>query len=140
MTECTTDGTESTAAIDAVGPGLGPRVEASQAAKGKPAMPTALFASNDIMAYGVNRALQEMGYHVPEDISVVGFDDLPSSAFTDPPLTSIEVSKQLMGEMAIRLLATRIGSPEQIPPMKVQVGANLISRDSVRPTRKPHND
>lgn len=98
----------------------------------KPELPTALFVTNDIMAYGTIRALQTMGYTVPEDISVVGFDDLPSSSFMLPPLTTIEVSKQLMGEMAIRLLSIRMGSPESVPPMKVQVGANLIVRDSVK--------
>jgi LacI family transcriptional regulator len=68
---------------------------------------------------------------IPEDISVIGFDDLPTSAIMDPPLTTVRVATKELGAMAIALLATRIEEPF-MPPMKLQIGADLIERRSVK--------
>ncbi|MFP4611844.1 MAG: LacI family DNA-binding transcriptional regulator [Spirochaetaceae bacterium] len=95
-------------------------------------MPTALFCTNDIMAYGTIKALREKGWVVPDDISVIGFDDLPLSAVMDPPLTTMQVSKKKMGEMAVQLISMRIENEEKGPPIKIQVGGQLVVRSSVR--------
>jgi len=97
-----------------------------------PKLPTALFCANDIIACGCIKALKEEGIRVPEDISIIGFDDLPLSAVVDPPLTTIQVSKAQIGRMAIQLLVTRVRGPAGSPPVKVLIGGSLIERQSVR--------
>lgn len=94
-------------------------------------VPEGLFCVNDIVCFGVMKALKEAGYRIPEDISVIGFDDLPTSALSDPPLTSVQVSKKEIGAMALSLLRDRIVK-EVIPPVKVQISGDLIIRESVR--------
>ena len=95
-------------------------------------LPTALFCANDIIACGCIRALREEGFRVPDDVSIIGFDDLPLSAVVDPPLTTIQVSKAQMGRMAVQLLATRIRGSTISPPVKVLIGGSLVERQSVR--------
>lgn len=94
-------------------------------------LPTALFCTNDIIAFGVMKALRERGIRVPEDISVIGFDDLPTSALMEPSLTSIAVSKWEIGNTAIAQLTYRIEHP-QMPAVKIVVGGTLVERRSVR--------
>jgi DNA-binding LacI/PurR family transcriptional regulator len=69
---------------------------------------TALFAYNDISAIGAIRAFQEAGLRVPQDISVVGFDDIPAAAFHYPSLTTIKQPLRRMGELAVDLLVGQI--------------------------------
>jgi LacI family transcriptional regulator len=95
-------------------------------------LPTALFCANDIIACGCLRAFKEKGVRIPDDVSLVGFDDLPLSAVVDPPLTTIQVSKAQIGRMAMQLLATRIRTNIQAPPVKVLIGGQLVVRQSVR--------
>jgi LacI family transcriptional regulator len=90
----------------------------------------AYFCANDIIAFGVIKALQEIGQRVPEDVSVIGFDNLPASRMLSPTLTTINVPKQQIGAMAIRLLNDIIIADEPQPPVKVLVTGNLVSRDS----------
>jgi len=94
-------------------------------------LPSALFCTNDIMAFGVMKAIREAGYHIPNDISIIGFDDLPTSALMDPPLTSIAVSKWEIGNMAVTRLANRMAHPS-MPAVKIVVGGTLIERESVK--------
>ncbi|MBN1838343.1 MAG: LacI family DNA-binding transcriptional regulator [Spirochaetales bacterium] len=94
-------------------------------------LPTALFASNDIMAYGCMKALKESGLRIPQDISLIGFDDLPMSAMMDPPLTSMLVNKRRIGETAMKLMMSRLESDPQMPAMKVLIGGELMVRQSV---------
>lgn len=94
-------------------------------------LPTALFCTNDIIAFGVMKAIREAGYRIPQDVSVIGFDDLPSSALMDPPLTSIAVSKWDIGNAAITRLTQRMQNPE-MPAVKIVIGGTLIERESVR--------
>ncbi len=84
---------------------------------------TAIFAQNDRMAIGAIRALHEQGLRVPEDVSIVGFDDMPLAAYFDPPLTTIRQDMQAIGREAARLLlqafegsqcATQILIPPQL--------------------------
>jgi len=97
-----------------------------------PKLPTALICSNDIIASGCLKALAEVGVRVPEDVSVVGFDNLPLAAITDPPLTTIQVSKSQIGKMAVQLLVSRIRGEADVPAVKVLIGGTLIERNSVR--------
>lgn len=95
-------------------------------------LPTALFCTNDIIAYGCIKALRERDYRIPEDISVVGFDDLPLSSVMDPPLTTMQVLKKQIGQIAINRLTNRIAAGDNMPSVKVQVGGELVVRNSVR--------
>lgn len=80
---------------------------------------TALFAFNDISAIGAIHALQEAGLHVPEDVSVIGFDDIASAAFHNPPLTTIRQPLREMGRLAAEALLQRIekGADEPYPEL-----------------------
>jgi DNA-binding LacI/PurR family transcriptional regulator len=69
---------------------------------------TALFAYNDISAIGSIRAFQEAGLRVPDDVSVVGFDDIQSASYVNPPLTTVRQPLQKMGEIAARIMIDRI--------------------------------
>jgi len=70
--------------------------------------PTAVFAANDAMAIGLLSALQEAGVRVPDDIAVVGFDDIPVARFLTPPLTSVRVSIAELGGRALERLLTML--------------------------------
>ena len=74
---------------------------------------TALFVANDQMAMGALRALREAGRRVPEDVSVVGFDDIPEAAFSQPPLTTIRQDFAALGREAVRLVVGALGGEEQ---------------------------
>jgi LacI family transcriptional regulator len=97
-----------------------------------PSLPTALICGNDIIASGILKAFSETGIRVPEDISVVGFDNLPLAGITDPPLTTIQVSKAHIGRMAIELLLARIRGDQKMPSIKVLIGGTLVERNSVQ--------
>ena len=99
-------------------------------------LPTALFCINDIIAFGVLKALREAGVGVPDEVSIIGFDDLPTAALVDPPLTSIAVSKREIGKAAMSWLARRISEPE-MPPVKTVVGGTLMVRSSVKTLGPP---
>lgn len=91
--------------------------------------PTAVYAVNDAMAMGVIRAAREAGLSVPADVAVAGFDDVSIAASTDPPLTTVRVNKEIMGELAARRLLELIGD-EQQPHCRIIVGTTLIVRQS----------
>lgn len=74
----------------------------------KPNLPDGLFAENDIIAAAVIRVLKKHGYRVPEDVSVVGFDDIPMCEMLDPPLSTVHVFKEELGISAMELLHYRI--------------------------------
>ncbi|MDR1618799.1 MAG: substrate-binding domain-containing protein, partial [Treponema sp.] len=95
-------------------------------------LPTAFFCMNDIIAYGCIRALRDHGKKIPGDISVIGFDDLPSSSYTDPPLTSIRVSTRQIGQRAMERLAERIAGMSGNKPETILIAGNLIERGSVK--------
>jgi LacI family transcriptional regulator len=99
-------------------------------------LPTALVCANDIIACGCLRAFKEAGLRVPEDLSLVGFDDLPLSSVVDPQLTTIQVSKAQIGRMAVRLLTDRLRGQADSPPVKVVISGRLVQRQSVRDLRR----
>jgi len=96
-----------------------------------PELPTAFFAENDMIAFGAMKALQEFGYRIPEDISIIGFDDLPFCEITTPRLTTIRVSKQEMGMIAVRRMDEMIKNPGR-SKLKISVCAEFIERESVK--------
>ena len=98
--------------------------------KSKPQLPTACFADNDIIAFGAIKALKENGIRIPEDISVVGFDDMPFCEMTEPPLTTIRVYKQNMGRFAVKRLIEKINDSLNTV-IKIEVGTDLVERESV---------
>ncbi len=103
--------------------------------KDNPKMPTAFFADNDIIALGAMKALQEFGFSIPDDISIIGYDDLPFCSISSPTLTTIRVPKQEMGRTAARRLID-VTKCENDVKLKIQVCNEFIERDSVRDLRK----
>lgn len=100
-------------------------------------VPSALFADNDIIAISCMRALKEHGYRIPEDVSIVGFDDMPMSYVTSPKLTTIHVPKELLGGSAVSLLLKQIESSDSQPaPVCMRIGTTLVLRDTVYDLRK----
>ncbi len=100
---------------------------------------TAIFACNDLAASGAISALNEMGLRVPEDVSIVGFDDTDHASQTTPKLTTIFVDKFLMGTLGVRHLFDRAIDLERVP-IETQIHTRLIERESIislvdRPTR-----
>ena len=95
--------------------------------------PTAVTCYNDLVAVGVCRALGELGLRVPEDVSVVGFDDLPLAAYMPVPLTTVKMPKDRMGALAAEMLIRHVEANEVIPPQKVLLDAELIVRASTCP-------
>lgn len=96
----------------------------------EPDLPTAFFADNDMIALGALRALKQNGYSIPRDISIVGFDDLPFCAISDPPLTTIKVHNYEMGCAAVRRLVEQIGD-KRAYQTKTQITSSFVERDSV---------
>ncbi len=97
-----------------------------------PRLPTAFFADNDMIALGAMKALQEMGMRIPEDVSIVGFDDLPFCEISSPPLTTLRVPNREMGKMAVRRLAEMIEGIAADAVIKTQVCPRIVYRSTVK--------
>lgn len=93
--------------------------------------PTAYFAANDLMAYGIMRGLREMGFRIPEDVSVFGTNDDPTSSYTNPPLSTIQVPYADMAEQAVEMLIEFIqnGTLNQTSRL---LECSLVLRESVK--------
>ncbi len=92
---------------------------------------TALFAFNDVSAIGAIRALRDAGLRVPQDVSVVGFDDVQSAAFQNPPLTTVRQPLRTMGMVAAETIVRQISASPQHTPMKQLImEPELIIRES----------
>jgi LacI family transcriptional regulator len=96
--------------------------------------PTAIFASNDVSAFGVMEAVREHGLRIPDDVSIVGFDDIPQAAHVHPPLTTVRQPLEEMGRAATRMLLEHIQDPLH-PPERVQLPTELVLRQSCCPNR-----
>ncbi|UQZ35556.1 transcriptional regulator [Paenibacillus sp. PK3_47] len=90
--------------------------------------PTACFAASDPLAVGALRALHDHGVQVPEEMAVVGFDDIEMAAYVQPPLTTVRAYPEQMGKAAVQLLAERFEGREA--PSHTIIGTKLIVRDS----------
>jgi len=92
---------------------------------------TALFAFNDISAIGAIQALREAGRQIPQDVYVVGFDDIQSAAFQNPALTTVRQPLRQMGVIAAETLLRRINSPAKAPyPKEIVIEPELVARAS----------
>jgi DNA-binding LacI/PurR family transcriptional regulator len=100
----------------------------------RPDRPTAVFASNDLQALGVYQAAREVGLRIPDDLSVVGFDDLPVVAWVDPPLTTVHQPLTEMASAATEL-ALALGRGEKAPQVGVEIATTLTVRASTAPPK-----
>jgi LacI family transcriptional regulator len=98
--------------------------------------PSAIFACNDLSAYGVMEAVREAGLDIPRDISVLGFDDIPQSSMTYPKLTTVRQPLREMGRIAIKLLLEQINTPTN-KPKQVTLETQLILRESCQRYNHP---
>jgi len=92
-------------------------------------MPTAFFADNDMIALGAMKALQKNGYRIPEDISIIGFDDINFCSVFTPALTTVRVFKKELGQLAVRRLLRLIKTDSKIRT-KTEICNELIERGS----------
>ena len=88
------------------------------------------FADNDLIAAGAMRAFKEAGYRIPEDIGIVGFDNSAACEMLDPPLTTIHVPKQALGQIAVERL-TAIMARKPSANIKIEIETTLIKRKSM---------
>jgi LacI family transcriptional regulator len=113
-------------------PHLGYRATQELLASGEPF--TALFAFNDICAMGAIRALHEFGLRVPQDVSVLGFDDIESAAYQTRGLTTVQQPLKQMGKIAAQNVLSRILRPtrklDDVAPAEIIVRPTLIERET----------
>lgn len=95
-------------------------------------LPTAIFASNDLTAFGAMDAARECGLCIPDDISIIGFDDIPQAALVYPKLTTVRQPLEQMGQVAVKMLLERIEDRSR-PPQQVSLETQLVIRDSCGP-------
>lgn len=94
-----------------------------------PGRPTALFCENDEMAIGALKRIKQQGLRVPQDISLVGFDDIPFAAYCDPPLTTIAQPAEMFGRTAVEMLIALI-EKTSLPQRHVVLPFELALRGS----------
>ena len=94
--------------------------------------PTAIFASNDLSAFGSMDAARECGFRIPDDISIIGFDDIPQASLVYPKLTTVRQPLEQMGQVAVKMLLERIEERSR-PPQRVTLATQLVIRDSCGP-------
>lgn len=100
--------------------------------------PTAVLAFPDVLAIGAIRAVLDAGLHLPEDISIIGFDDIPVASHTYPALTTVAMPTWEMGKRAAEMLLNRIFTTEEIrPPERIVLPTRLIIRESTGAVKQP---
>jgi DNA-binding LacI/PurR family transcriptional regulator len=104
----------------------------------QPAPPTAVFCYNDMTAMGALKAMRGRGLRAPEDMSLVGFDDLPLALYMDPPLTTVRQPKHEMGRLAMEVLLKLIAGSEA--EQSIKVSGELIVRESTAPPKEKSNE
>jgi len=97
--------------------------------------PTAVICANDTIAVGAMKAVSRMGLRVPEDFSVIGFDDSSFCTMSEPELTSIRIDKQRMGQLAVECLVAQIEKRDWLYPT-ITMETNIIVRDSTAPCKQ----
>ena len=93
---------------------------------------TAVLAAGDSLAVGAMLGLQKAGYRVPDDVSVMGMDDLPQAAFQNPPLTTMHIPMREIGAAALDLLLDDLGGMN-MPPRRVEFACHIVKRQSTGP-------
>jgi LacI family transcriptional regulator len=104
-----------------------------------PHPPTAIFASNDVSAFGVMEAVRDHRLRIPDDVSVLGFDDIPQAAHVHPPLTTVRQPLEEMGRTATRMLLEHIKDPLRLPE-RVELPTELVLRQSCCPVKSLEDD
>ncbi len=99
-----------------------------------PDPPTAIFASNDVMAMGAMDAIRNRGLRVPDDVSVIGFDDIPQASLIRPALTTIRQPLEKMGRVATQMLLELLSQPQK-KSGRIELPTELIVRDSCQAPR-----
>jgi LacI family transcriptional regulator len=98
----------------------------------EPERPTAIFSVNNLTTIGVLHALRELGLRAPDDVSVIGFDDIPTGDLLDPPLSVVRQPTYQLGARAAELLLRRVAQPDA-PVQEVVLAASLVLRPSSGP-------
>jgi len=112
-------------------------VRAARALLTLPARPTAIFAYNDIMAIGALQAAKELNVRVPDDLAIVGFDDIPMASYLTPALTTIRLPKYRIGALAAEILLGRVRGEIEGPLHHEVLEVELIVRGSSDPSFAP---
>jgi LacI family transcriptional regulator len=99
-----------------------------------PVPPTAIFASNDVMAMGVMDSVRTRGLRIPDDVSIVGFDDIPQASLVRPALTTVNQPLEKMGRVAAQRLIDLLHQPEK-EVGRIELPTRLVVRDSCSPPR-----
>jgi LacI family transcriptional regulator, repressor for deo operon, udp, cdd, tsx, nupC, and nupG len=92
--------------------------------------PDAVFCYSDLVALGALHTLASRGLRVPEDIAIVGYDDIEDARYANPPVTTVSPDKKMIAETAVERLLKRIGSPTPVPGMEIRAPHRLIPRAS----------
>lgn len=95
-----------------------------------PRRPDAVFAYNDLLAFGAMRTLSEHHLRIPEDVAVIGFDDVEEGRFSNPTLTTISPDKEQIGRLAVASLIARVEGRLAEPPREIQPSYRLVPRES----------
>jgi DNA-binding LacI/PurR family transcriptional regulator len=114
----------------------GPAREATRELLGEPSPPTAILAMSDILAFGALEAAEELGVAVPQDLSVVGFDDSPGAAHASPPLTTVSQPHEEKGRLAAEQLIEAIERGGNAEPRRTFLPTELVVRESTAPPRR----
>lgn len=93
--------------------------------------PGAFFIANDSIAIGALRAFNENGINVPEDVALIGVNDIPSAKFAFPSLSTVKIHSEFMGEEAVNLMLDKLERPKKIP-VKIIVPSELILRNTTK--------
>ncbi len=104
-----------------------------------PEPPTAVFTHNDVLALGAMHAIWEADLSIPEDISMVGYDDIVSSGYLTPPLTTVKFPKARMGRQAAHTILELVQNNEDLPARKVVLPVELVVRASTGPPPRSSN-
>lgn len=94
-------------------------------------LPTAYFAFNDKIAFGAIKAMKEYGIKIPEQVSVVGFDDIAFCKISTPKLTTVRIYIKYIGKIAVKRLIQKISDPDDVK-LKIQISNSIIERESVK--------
>ncbi|MGY3766205.1 LacI family DNA-binding transcriptional regulator [Vagococcus vulneris] len=103
----------------------------TQLIKEKKPLPQAFFCSSDAIAIGAQRAIQEHGLRIPDDIQIIGFNDISTAKYVQPALTTVKVYTEWMGELAVKTLLDLVESSPPVP-QKITIASELIVRGSTK--------
>lgn len=96
-------------------------------------MPTAWFCAGDMIAISMLKLLKSRGYRIPEDISIISFDDLKVAEMVSPALTTIHVDRSVMSKQSVHQLLNQIFSSQPVQPVHISIPCYLVERQSVAP-------